>query len=109
MHYENNSDMVALAFYILMLVILALFCIWGMIIRIVERRERRSRDLHSRTGTVTKIVLNRFPTRNIESDVSGSDKCVICYQEYEAGEVIRELPCNHFFHKKVTFVIMQVY
>jgi hypothetical protein len=107
MQNENKLDLVALTFYIIMLTILGLFCIWGTMVKIAERRERRSRDLHSQTGTVTKIVLNRFPTRDFEMqslslDLRESDRCVICYQEYLVGEVVRELPCDHFFHKKVS-------
>lgn len=126
-HAEFSSakpgDVVALAFYITMLIILSIFCVGGAVIKIKERRAHREMDLHSESGMVSKSVLSRFPTRlyelqsvdSVETSVDNSssdhnfqdqnsDNCVICYQEYIVDETIRELPCHHYFHKNVSFI-----
>ena len=61
------GDVVALAFYITMLVFVGIFCIWGAVLKLHNRRSRPTNlDWHSETGMVTKSVLNRFPIRLYE-------------------------------------------
>ena len=58
------GDVVALAFYITMVIFVAIFCMWAAVIKYNSRRSDRERpDLHSESGTVTKSVLRRFPVR----------------------------------------------
>lgn len=111
---SKPGDVVALAFYITMLIILSIFCVGGAMIKIKERRANRDLDLHSESGMVTKSVLSKFPIRLYElqsvqvssvdnSDhIEQSDNCVICYQEYNVNDSIRQLPCHHLFHKNVS-------
>lgn len=35
----------------------------------------------------------------LSSDMAGSGlECPVCKEDYEAGESVRQLPCNHLFH-----------
>lgn len=105
------SDVVALAFYITIIVILFILCVGGAIIKFRERWNARTLDLHSNSGMVTKAVLRRFPIRfyQVQRDLqidhnAVSDTCVICFQEYIVDDAIRDLPCHHSFHKNVIYV-----
>ncbi|CAL8137675.1 unnamed protein product [Orchesella dallaii] len=55
-------------------------------------------------GSNTKKALAKTPTRSIEQTdkvVSGEgESCVICWELYTAGDMLRTLPCRHEFHKE---------
>merc|ERR1712176_899719 len=46
-------------------------------------------------------VANRLPTRKITaSEEKAGKKCMICHEEYCEGQMVKTLPCIHFFHTK---------
>jgi len=48
-------------------------------------------------------VSERLPTREITEDQAQSGqsgKCMICMSAYAAGDVVKTLPCIHFYHEK---------
>uniref|UniRef100_A0A7S0F3Y2 RING-type domain-containing protein n=2 Tax=Hanusia phi TaxID=3032 RepID=A0A7S0F3Y2_9CRYP len=50
---------------------------------------------------VPKEIVDAFPTQKWRAGDSGSKlECYICLEEYEEGDVLRRLPCNHQFHSK---------
>jgi hypothetical protein len=40
--------------------------------------------------------ISRLPTRNLTE--CPEDPCSICQEEYEVGDEVRDLPCEHYFH-----------
>jgi hypothetical protein len=50
-------------------------------------------DIESKTR---QSVVTRIPAE----DVKGSKLCGICLSEYEIGESVRRLPCQHQYHTK---------
>lgn len=51
-----------------------------------------------------KIIINNslcYPIRNVETLTDIEQKeCVICRNEFENEQIVRILPCTHFFHKE---------
>jgi len=46
-------------------------------------------------------VAERLPTREIsEKQEEAGGKCLICMSKYKAGDVVKTLPCIHYFHQK---------
>lgn len=47
-------------------------------------------------------LMNREELKRIQKKRIGksSSHCTVCYDQYAKGEVIRVLPCGHFFHYK---------
>lgn len=43
-------------------------------------------------------VLNRLPTREVDSPDLCEEKCLICLENFEIGETIMTLPCKHTSH-----------
>ncbi|KAM4027225.1 uncharacterized protein ACNLHF_023040 [Anomaloglossus baeobatrachus] len=41
--------------------------------------------------------IARLPTRNVTSQEEG-ERCPICIEDYQIGEQLTVIPCNHFFH-----------
>lgn len=42
--------------------------------------------------------VNRLPTRCICEGEAVEEECAVCYEDYKAGDVVKTLPCLHFFH-----------
>jgi len=49
----------------------------------------------SSTGA-QQAEIRRLPTRNLTE--CPEDPCSICQEEYEVGDEVRDLPCEHYFH-----------
>jgi hypothetical protein len=63
---------------------------------------QRSRTLNKEAATYDKSTcIEVFVTKSLENgEVSTSDTCVICLFDFEEGDSIRRLQCNHSFHKQ---------
>lgn len=49
------------------------------------------------------LELDEFQYKNINKFInknSFDDSCSICLEKYKITDIIKELPCQHFFHKK---------
>jgi len=47
------------------------------------------------------FVIARLPNRTIETATKEiSDSCSVCWQEWKDGDVVKTLPCLHYFHSK---------
>eukprot|EP00088_Acartia_fossae_P058842 TRINITY_DN6930_c0_g1_i2.p1 TRINITY_DN6930_c0_g1~~TRINITY_DN6930_c0_g1_i2.p1 ORF type:complete len:548 (-),score=152.69 TRINITY_DN6930_c0_g1_i2:542-2185(-) len=58
-----------------------------------RRRERRHR--------LPKSSLKKIPTKKFTAeDESRYETCCICLEDYELGDKLRILPCNHAYHMK---------
>ena len=47
-----------------------------------------------------KRVIRKLPTRKATKSEEGRD-CHICLSDIVEGDVVRTLPCGHFWHKEV--------
>ncbi|RRT38300.1 hypothetical protein B296_00037508 [Ensete ventricosum] len=58
----------------------------------------------SRRGThpAWKAAVEALPDINIKETAPGTDpiQCTICMEPFDAGAVVKQLPCKHMFHKK---------
>ena len=49
---------------------------------------------------IDALPVVKFQSACVEKDCNDCDnKCLVCISEYEDGESLRQLPCNHCFHK----------
>jgi len=66
---------------------------------VVYRRQHRMIRSGRRTNRMTRRQAVRLPSRS-PTPADADETCCICLDEYHSGEVITDLPCGHFFHKK---------
>merc|ERR1711990_831530 len=62
------------------------------IIRIVRqwRRNRKAR--------LTKRKLKKLPKKKYDKETDEWETCAVCLDDYENGDNLRILPCNHAYH-----------
>lgn len=48
---------------------------------------------------LTETEFRRIKEFVYNSNYNDEDKCAICLMEYLDGDVVKNLPCNHLFHK----------
>lgn len=48
---------------------------------------------------MTSEQLKEFPVQLYVRSLDGEGSCVVCMCDYETGEYVRKLSCNHNFHK----------
>lgn len=46
----------------------------------------------------SKASIDAMESVEVVGGESGDDQCVICLEEWEAGEKAKEMPCKHRFH-----------
>uniref|UniRef100_H2YE69 RING-type domain-containing protein n=1 Tax=Ciona savignyi TaxID=51511 RepID=H2YE69_CIOSA len=91
---------VSVSFMILMLVSLAwLIFYYIQRFRILQAHNRGLRHRNRLAQRAISQLKCRTLKTNDES-LSSDSVCAICIENYKVGDVIRELPCQHLFHKK---------
>ncbi|XP_077983612.1 RING finger protein 150-like [Glandiceps talaboti] len=91
---------VSISFIVLMVISLA----WLVFYYIQRFRYTHARDKsQKRLGRAAKKAIAKLPQRTLkDSDPeiqSDMECCAVCIELYKAGDVIRKLPCKHYFHK----------
>ncbi|XP_023003552.1 E3 ubiquitin-protein ligase RHA2B-like isoform X1 [Cucurbita maxima] len=53
------------------------------------------------TAQFLKLIEEKNPTIRFSNKITSSpaDQCAVCLSEFEEGEKVRKLQCNHTFHK----------
>lgn len=102
--YETQSNIriepdpqLPLQLYLIPFAVVVGVCFFFMVIFSVARYARFR--LRERRARLTPANLKKIPTKKF---VKGDeyDMCAICIEEYEEGDKIRLLPCNHAYHCK---------
>ncbi|CAL8082040.1 unnamed protein product [Calicophoron daubneyi] len=105
---SKQSHMTTVMIYFL-LTFFILFLLTGLIL-LSGFFIQRLRRLHLRTNcsrhlmAATRKAMKRLSVRTLRSTDpevnSKCDQCAICIELYKTSDVIRVLPCRHFYHKK---------
>ncbi|CAH8573736.1 unnamed protein product [Dicrocoelium dendriticum] len=83
--------------------LIPVFCLCGIffvgllcmfVFRWYELRRRR------RLCCLTSRQLWRLPQTKYSKGQNGTDTCAICLEDYENGDLLRTLPCDHAYHTK---------
>jgi len=84
--YNTGVDLMYGALIGMTCAISLLFCYYNSV-NCIDKYKKRTR-------------LNRITTvRKLDTLTRTSSTCPICIQEYAKNDVIRQLPCDHHFHK----------
>ncbi|XP_030595875.1 RING finger protein 150a [Archocentrus centrarchus] len=91
---------VSISFIVLMIISLA----WLVFYYIQRFRYANARDRNQRRlGDAAKKAMSKLQLRTIKrgdkETESDSDNCAVCIEGYKPNDVVRILPCRHFFHK----------
>ncbi|KAJ1366726.1 hypothetical protein KIN20_027480 [Parelaphostrongylus tenuis] len=88
---------VSISFIILMVISLA----WLVFYYVQRFRYAHAKDrLQRRLFNAARKALMRIPTRCLKvGDLELDVDCAVCIDPYQAGDVVRTLPCRHVYHK----------
>ncbi|KAF7639559.1 RING-type domain-containing protein [Meloidogyne graminicola] len=88
---------VSISFIILIVISLA----WLVFYYVQRFRYAHAKDrLQRRLFNAAKKALARIPTRPVKSgDRELNSDCPVCIDPYKPGDICRQLPCRHIFHK----------
>ncbi|KAL3086116.1 hypothetical protein niasHS_009686 [Heterodera schachtii] len=88
---------VSISFIILMVISLA----WLVFYYVQRFRYAHAKDrLQRRLFNAAKKALARIPTRPVKAgDKELNSDCPVCIDPYRQGDICRQLPCRHIFHK----------
>lgn len=64
--------------------------------RLIEVQEMLSRRRGLSNETISQVAMFRWGEEGTNPDVQ--TQCMVCLSEFETGEEVRKLPCNHVFH-----------
>ncbi|KAJ8900717.1 hypothetical protein NDN08_000018 [Rhodosorus marinus] len=108
---NQSCDQVDASFYRVAILIIVPFAVVVLALAIPWYRIRRGRsDAPSNRNSpgLSKREINRImpayaypgdaPPGEMEAQ-SCDEQCTVCLCEYETGELVRRLPCNHVYHK----------
>jgi len=86
-----------LQLYLIPFAVVVGVCFFFMVIFSVARYARFR--LRERRARLTPANLKKIPTKKYNKG-DEYDMCAICIEDYEEGDKIRMLPCNHAYHTK---------
>lgn len=102
--YESRSTIriepdpqLPLQLYLIPFAVVVGVCFFFMVIFSIARYARFR--LRERRARLTPANLKKIPTKKFQKG-DEYDMCAICIEEYEEGDKIRLLPCNHAYHCK---------
>ncbi|XP_062521337.1 E3 ubiquitin-protein ligase RNF13-like [Corticium candelabrum] len=84
--------------YVVPFVIIVGLCVFVTVVFVVIRVVGHHRAL--RRWRFPRANLRKIPTKRFKKGVDDCDSCAICLDEYEDGEKLRVLPCQHVYHTK---------
>lgn len=86
-----------LQLYLIPFAVVVGVCFFFMVIFSVARYARFR--IRERRARLTPANLKKIPTKKFKKG-EDYDMCAICIEEFEEGEKLRLLPCNHVYHCK---------
>lgn len=93
---NNRQDYYNMAIF---LGVLLIFSVISIVVILQLRRKWRPKE--ESTAEKTRRILKKMTTRRLQSWTEGSsgDSCAVCLEDYNIGQELRVLPCNHSFHR----------
>merc|ERR1711881_536306 len=82
--------------YLLPFSLIVAVCLTAMMIFSMIRLVRQWR--RTRKARLTRKKLKKLPKKKFDKETDHWENCAICIEDYENGDNLRVLPCNHAFH-----------
>ncbi|XP_064032468.1 E3 ubiquitin-protein ligase Praja-2 [Pogoniulus pusillus] len=74
----------------------------------LEQLEALEFEAEQHHPPATEEIIDSLPEMVIMDDRNGQDQCcIICYDEYVEGEILKQLPCRHVFHRSCVTLWLQ--
>ncbi|KAI3380733.1 hypothetical protein SNEBB_001555 [Seison nebaliae] len=97
---KTNTVYVVILFFIFLIMTILIWCCvyYWQRMRTSNAKSRFTKKIVA----ATKKALSKIPERIVKDGdvVLTGDPCTICLDSFRVNDVIRELPCKHYFHKK---------
>ena len=74
-----------------MIILILIYTSWRLRLRTLRQRELAP------VSVVAKLTVKVFSLQDQKPDEE-PESCAICLEDYESGDELRQLPCNHLFH-----------
>merc|ERR1711881_550589 len=82
--------------YLLPFSLIIAVCLTTMMVFSLVRLVRQWR--RTRKARLTRRKLKKLPKKKFDKETDHWENCAICIEDYENGDNLRILPCNHAFH-----------
>ncbi|XP_038063377.1 RING finger protein 150-like [Patiria miniata] len=96
---KSSVLFVSVAFIVLMIISLA----WLVFYYIQRFRYAQARDrTQKRLSRAAKKAIAKLPAKHLkegDDELVDSETCPVCLEGYKASDLVRVLPCKHYYHK----------
>ncbi|XP_071786291.1 RING finger protein 150-like isoform X1 [Asterias amurensis] len=96
---KSSVLFVSVSFIVLMIISLA----WLVFYYIQRFRYAQARDrTQKRLSRAAKKAIAKLPSKHLkdgDDELVDDDFCPVCLESYKVSDLVRVLPCKHFFHK----------